>query len=148
MLQVKKIRDKLAESGLKVTPQRIAVYEALLNIDDHPTAEMIKEYVSEKNPAISLGTVYKTLEALVGKGLITKVKTENDIMRYDPVIENHHHLYDQKTGSIYDYYDDELNDLIFNYLKKKKIKNFNIEDIKLHIIGETNEDQENSKQNQ
>jgi Fur family peroxide stress response transcriptional regulator len=139
MNQPEKIRDKLAERGLKVTPQRIAVYEALLNINDHPTVEMIRDYVSKTHPSISLGTVYKTLEAFLEKGLICKVKTENDIMRYDPVTEDHHHLYDQKTGSIYDYYDDELNELIFNYLKNKKIKNFKVEDIKLHIIGESNE---------
>ena len=145
MTQIKKIRDQLAESGLKVTPQRIAVYDALLNINDHPTAEMIKEYISKKNPSISQGTVYKTLEAFVDKGLITKVKTENDIMRYDPVIKKHHHLHDQKTDSIYDYYDDELNQLIYNHLKKKKIKNFKVEDIKLHIIGELKDEQTNSK---
>ena len=139
MNQIEKIRDKLANNGLKVTPQRMAVYEALLNINDHPSAERIKEYVSKKNPSISLGTVYKTLETFVDKGLITRVKTENDVMRYDPIIEKHHHLYDQKTDRIYDYYDDELNQLIFNHLKKKKIKNFKVEDIKLHIIGETNE---------
>mgnify|MGYP006288877627 FL=1 len=145
MTQIKKIRDQLAESGLKVTPQRIAVYDALLNINDHPTAEMIKEYISKKNPSISQGTVYKTLEAFVDKGLITKVKTENDIMRYDPVIKKHHHLYDQKTDSIYDYYDDELNRLIYNHLKKNKIKNFKIDDIKLHIIGEVHDGQTNLK---
>ena len=145
MTQIKKIRDQLAESGLKVTPQRIAVYDALLNINDHPTAEMIKEYVSKKNPSISQGTVYKTLEAFVDKGLITKVKTENDIMRYDPVIKKHHHLYDQKTDSIYDYYDDELNRLIYNHLKKNKIKNFKIDDIKLHIMGEVHAGQTNLK---
>jgi len=139
MSQIENIRDKLAESGLKITPQRMAVYEALLNINDHPTAEMIKEYVSKTNPSISLGTVYKTLEVFGEKGLITKVKTENDIMRYDPIIEKHHHLYDQKTGNIYDYYDDELNQLIINHLNKKKINNFKVEDIKLNIIGESND---------
>ena len=139
MSQVEKIRNKLAENGLKVTPQRIAVYEALLDINDHPNAEMIKDYVSKKNPSISLGTVYKTLEAFVDRGLITRVKTENDVMRYDPIIEKHHHLYDQKTGNIYDYYDDELNQLIINHLNKKKINNFKVEDIKLNIIGESND---------
>ena len=144
MRQIEKIRDKLSKSELKVTPQRMAIYEALLNINDHPTAEMIKDYVSKTNPSISLATVYKTLEVFVDKGLITRVKTENDVMRYDPIIEKHHHLYDQKTDSIYDYYDDELNQLIYNHLKKKKIKNFKVEDIKLHIIGKSNDDKANS----
>jgi Fur family peroxide stress response transcriptional regulator len=138
MAEIEKIRDRIAKSGLKVTPQRIAVYEALVEINDHPTAEMIKEYIEKKNPSISLGTIYKTLETFVDKELIEKVKTEHDVMRYDPVLEKHHHLYCLKTDSIADYYDEELNTLLKEYFEKKDIPNFKIEDIKLHIIGKFN----------
>ncbi len=138
MAEIEKIRDRIAKSGLKVTPQRIAVYEALIKINNHPTAEMIKEHIEKKNPSISLGTIYKTLETFVSKGLIKKVKTEHDVMRYDPVLEKHHHLYCVKTDSIADYYDEELNELLREYFEKKDIPNFNIEDIKLHIIGKFN----------
>ena len=136
MVDIHKIRDRISNSGLKVTPQRIAVYKALLDINDHPTAEMVKRHISKNNPSISQGTIYKTLESFVEKGLIEKIRTEDDIMRYEPVLEKHHHLYCQKTENIADYYDDELNELIYDYLKKKDIPNFKIEDIKLHIIGE------------
>ncbi|MFO8235165.1 MAG: transcriptional repressor [Bacteroidales bacterium] len=135
MDQSEKIRDLIAESGLKVTPQRIAVYEALLNIKDHPTAEMIKKYISDQHPSISLGTVYKTLEAFTDKGLIGKVQTESDIMRYDVVRKKHHHLYCKKSNKITDYYDKELNKMLRAYFKDKKIPDFNIEDIKVQIIG-------------
>ena len=136
MIDTHEIRKQISNSGLKVTPQRIAVYKALMDINDHPTAEMVKRHISKNNPSISQGTIYKTLESFVEKGLIEKIRTEDDVMRYEPVLENHHHLYCQKTESIADYYDDELNKLIFDYLKKKDIPNFKIEDIKLHIIGE------------
>ncbi len=136
MVDIHKIRDRISNSGLKVTPQRIAVYRALMDINDHPTAEMVKRHISKNNPSISQGTIYKTLESFVEKGLIEKIRTEDDVMRYEPILEKHHHLYCQKTESIADYYDDELNELIYDYLKKKDIPNFKIEDIKLHIIGE------------
>ena len=140
-MQIEKIRDKIAASGLKVTPQRIAVYETMLNVDNHPTAEMIRKKVAQKNPSISLGTVYKTLESFVEKGLIKKIKTEEDVMRYDPILEKHHHLYCQKSNTIADYYDEELNQIIQDYFRKKQISNFKIEDVKLHIIGEFKENE-------
>lgn len=135
-MKVERIRDKIANSGLKVTPQRISVYEAIISMDDHPTAEMIRKEVARKIPSISLGTVYKTLEAFVEKGLIKKIRTEEDVMRYDPVLEKHHHLYCQKSNTIADYYDEQLNQIIRDYFKEKDISNFKIEDVKVHIIGE------------
>src|SRR6056297_823781 len=137
MINMQKIRDRIAESGLKVTPQRIAVFEALMNIKDHPSAEMIKNYLSKTYPSVSLSTIYNILETFVDKGLIKKIKTENDIKRYDPVLNKHHHLYCQKSDTILDYYDKELDNLIRDYFRDKKIPDFEIEDIKLHITRKT-----------
>ncbi|MDZ7777291.1 MAG: hypothetical protein U5L09_17625 [Bacteroidales bacterium] len=58
------------------------------------------------------------------------------MMRYDAVLQKHHHLYSPQTGRIEDYYDDELTDLLESYFKEKDINNFNIRDIKLYITGE------------
>mgnify|MGYP000636178909 CR=1 FL=1 len=135
-MRVEKIRDKISENGLKVTPQRIAVYQTITEMENHPTAEMIRNRVAQSHPSISLATVYKALEAFVNKGLIRKIKTEEDVMRYDPIVEEHHHLYDQKSQTIADYYDQELNELIRAYFKRKNIPHFQIDHIRLHIIGE------------
>lgn len=129
------IKDQISGYGLKVTPQRMAVYEALLKLNGHPSAEEIYEYVIDHHPTISLGTIYKTLETFVEKGLIKRVKTSNDSMRYDPVLQKHHHLYCSDTGRILDYYDDELQQLLEAYFQKKGINNFEIEDFKLQIQG-------------
>ncbi|MBI3235172.1 MAG: transcriptional repressor [Bacteroidetes bacterium] len=130
--------EKLKEKGLKVTPQRIAIFEAIVKLNNHPTAENIIEYVKSNHPNISVGTVYKVLDSLVENGLLKKVKTEKDIMRYDAVLSNHHHLYCAETDRIEDYDDEELNKLINDYFKKKKIKNFKVQDIKLQITGQFN----------
>jgi Fur family peroxide stress response transcriptional regulator len=128
----------LRDSNLKVTPQRVAVLEALNNLKNHPTADKIKEYVVKNHPNIAVGTIYKTLDTFVEKGLVKKVKTEKDVMRYDAILENHHHLYCKDTERIEDFFDDELDNLIDKYFQRKKIPNFNVKDIKLQIIGTFN----------
>jgi Fur family peroxide stress response transcriptional regulator len=128
-------RETLKEKGLKITPQRVAIYEAIVSLKNHPTAENVIEYIKINHPNISVGTVYKVLDSLVENELLKKVKTEKDIMRYDAVLSNHHHLYCIETERIEDYEDDSLNELIKNYFKNKKIKNFKVQDIKLQITG-------------
>ena len=125
----------LKSSHLKVTPQRMAVLEAVHALQDHPTAEKIKDYVVKYHPNVAVGTIYKILETFVDKGLISKVKTENGVMRYDAVLEKHHHLYCEKTDHIEDFFDERLNVLLEEYFKKKKIPNFTVKDVKLQIIG-------------
>ena len=56
-------------------------------------------------------------------------------MRYDSILDKHHHLYSSETEHIEDYYDEELDRMIEGYFKKKKIPNFSVEDIKVQIIG-------------
>jgi Fur family transcriptional regulator, peroxide stress response regulator len=134
-MKISEIRSKLTDKGLKVTPQRVAILEAILKLNNHPTAENIIEYIRENNPNIATATVYKVLDALVLSELIQKVKTEKDVMRYDAMIENHHHLYCSDSDRIEDFVDDELTDLLEKYFEKKKIPDFKIEDVKLQIIG-------------
>lgn len=126
---------KLKEKGLKITPQRIAIYEAVVALNNHPTAENIIDFIKINHPYISVGTVYKVLNTFVENKLLRKVKSEKDIMRYDAIIEPHHHLYCNDTDRIEDYEDKQLDALVEDYFKKKKIKNFKIEDIKLQITG-------------
>ena len=134
-MKVGEIRNKLIEKGLKVTPQRIAILEAIVKLNNHPTAENIIDYIRKNHPNIATATVYKVLDALVENGLIKKVKTEKDIMRYDAFLEKHHHLYCSDSDRIEDYLDEELNVLLEEHFDKKGIPDFKIEDIKLQIIG-------------
>jgi Fur family transcriptional regulator, peroxide stress response regulator len=134
-MKITEIRNKLVEKGLKVTPQRIAILEAIIKLNNHPTADKIIDYIRNNHPNIATATVYKVLGALVANELIIKVKTEKDVMRYDAVMERHHHLYCSESDRIEDFVDTELNDMIEKYFEKKKIKGFKIEDVKLQIIG-------------
>jgi Fur family transcriptional regulator, peroxide stress response regulator len=134
-MKLDEIVNKLVEKGLKVTPQRIAILEAIIKLNNHPTAENIIDYIRKNHPNIATATVYKVLDALVENSLIIKVKTEKDIMRYDAILEKHHHLYCSDSDRIEDYMDEDLNKMIENYFETKGIPNFKIEDVKLQIIG-------------
>ena len=93
--------EKLREKGLKVTPQRIAIYNVVVKLKSHPTAENVVDAIKDDFPSISVGTVYKVLNVLVENNLLKKVKSEKEIMRYDAVLEHHHHLYCNKTCLLY-----------------------------------------------
>ncbi len=134
-MKLEKYTAKLTEKGLKVTPQRIAILEALIKMGNHPTAENIIDYIHKNHPNISTATVYKVLDTFVSCGLINRVVTERDVMRYDAVLESHHHLYYTDSDKIEDYMDEELNSLLKAYFNEKNIPNFKIEDLKLQIIG-------------
>lgn len=135
-MTTKQILEKLKEKKLKVTPQRIAIYQAVALNRNHPTADNIIDYIKKNHPNISVGTVYKVLDLLVEQELIRKVKNEKDVMRYDAIVQNHHHLYCAETDKIEDFEDDELDKLIAKYFAKKKIKGFKVKEITLQITGE------------
>ncbi len=134
-LKTEEISRTLLSKGLKVTPQRIAVLEAIKRLNNHPSAEHIIEHIRKTHPNIATGTVYKVLDVLTDNGLVKRVKTERDIMRYDAVMEKHHHLYCAESDRIEDYNDEQLDKMLEDYFEKRGIPNFNIEDIKVQIMG-------------
>ncbi len=132
---LQKIRAGLGTHGLKVTPQRIAVYKALLELSNHPDTDQIIARVTKEHPTISPGTIYKTLDLFVEYGIIIRIKTDSGRMRFDHRTNHHHHLYDKTTDRIEDFDDDELNNLLTDYFSRKKLNGFEIEDVKLQIVG-------------
>lgn len=134
-MQMNEIKDKLVEKGLKVTPQRLAILEAIYTLNNHPTAEMIMDYIKDAYPGIASATVYKVLDALVENQLVRRVKTEKDRMRYDGIVDNHHHLYCTESEEIKDYMNEELDQLLAGFFKEHAIADFKIKEIKLQIHG-------------
>jgi len=96
------LSQRLADSGLRATPQRELVYNSLLKRRDHPTAEEVFARVKTEMPTISLATVYNCLETLVQCRLIRQVNRERSSTRYCPNLHPHAHFHDEKTGEIHD----------------------------------------------
>ncbi|MGE0020183.1 MAG: Fur family transcriptional regulator [Draconibacterium sp.] len=132
------LKQKLAEKGMKITPQRMAILEAIYELNNHPTADNIVEFIRKTHPNIAIGTVYKVLEILVENGLIKKVTTDRDFMRYDGILESHHHLYCSTCDLIEDYHDAELDDLLRKYFENKHLPGFKPEEFVLQIKGTFN----------
>jgi len=138
MIGTTEIKNRLEEKGLKITPQRMVILEAIYNLNNHPTADNIIEYIRQRHPGIATGTVYKVLEILVESGLVKKVTTDKDIMRYDGILESHHHLYCSSCDLIEDYQDKELDELLKRYFENKNLPGFTIEEFVLQIKGSFN----------
>jgi Fur family peroxide stress response transcriptional regulator len=142
MMKIEDYRTELKRNGLRVTPQRLAVYEAVDMLHDHPTAEEVSQFIRKKNPDIATGTVYKTLDTLVAKDILRRVKTDSGLLRYDAVKDTHHHIYCTHCDRIEDYYDEDLNELLYSYFENKRIPSFRIEEIRLQIVGKFTDNRE------
>ena len=134
-MKAEELNKKLRNAGLKATPQRQAILDAIYTLGNHPTADQVIDFIRKSHPGIAIGTVYHVLDALVDRGLVRRVKTERDAMRYDGIMESHHHLYCLETDRIEDYVDGELDRVLTDYFRKKGIPDFDIENITLQIKG-------------
>ncbi|MDA0739445.1 MAG: transcriptional repressor [Nitrospirae bacterium] len=105
------IRTKFKAQGLKVTPQRAAIYKALAETTSHPTAEALFQQVAQDYPMMSPNTVYYTLSTLKEAGLVKEVNYWHDRSRFDANVTPHHHLICLDCRAIFDLEDHALNEL-------------------------------------
>ena len=99
------------ERGMRCTVQRRAILEAVLELDNHPSAERVYEAVTPRLPGVSKTTVYRALESLAELGVITKACHPGAVARYDCRTELHHHLICLHCDSVLDISDAGLDAL-------------------------------------
>src|SRR5262245_66219996 len=92
----------LRASGFRVTPQRLAIHEAVLDLDRHVSAEEVLDAVSGRLPNVSLPTIYSALEALEEAGLVRRVSAGRGAALYDARPLDHHHMVCRRCGSVED----------------------------------------------
>ena len=80
------------EKKLKLTPQRLAVYQYLKSTTEHPSAETIYNGLQSTYPTMSLATVYKSLTTLVEVNLVQELNLGEGNFRYDGTTYPHPHL--------------------------------------------------------
>ena len=110
-LSLDDIQQKFRDCGLKSTPQRTAIYQALVQSTAHPTAEDLFAQVSPALPMLSMNTVYYTLDVLRTAGLIQEVNIGHDRARFDANLTPHHHVICLSCQTILDVMDPRLNQL-------------------------------------
>lgn len=89
-------------SGRKVTPQREGIFRALHHDPTHPTAEAVHARIVAEMPSVSLRTVYATLHELVDMGELHQLELGTGSARFDPNVDEHHHLVCGRCGSVED----------------------------------------------
>jgi len=114
-MQNQALTDQFSElckkSGLKITPQRCAVYGHLMTSRNHPTAVEVYRTVRGRFPNISYDTVNRTLLTFAEIGLVDILQTKGGPRRFDPVMDNHHHFYCVDCGKIIDFTSQHYEDL-------------------------------------
>ncbi len=130
------LRDRLSAAKLKATHQRLTILAAMDDCKTHPSPEKIYAIIKPGSPTISFATVYNTLDSFARAGLVGKVASISGKLRYDSNLGAHGHIYCHNTDEIIDYYDEDLNRLIIDFFKKKKIGNLKIKNITLNINGD------------
>ena len=99
--QIQQACETLHQSGHKMTPQRYMIVEAILQADEHMSVYQILECVQERNPCVTLSTVYRTLEVLQEVGLVREVHLPGVKTKYEAVEGNiHHHLVCRLCGTV------------------------------------------------
>jgi len=98
--------------GIAVTPQRLAVIQALLASENHPSTDEICAAVRRKHPHVSLATVHRILEQFCEVGEARKVTLLHDVARYDGNVEPHHHILCVRCRRVHDIEIPEIDQLL------------------------------------
>ena len=99
---MKQVEDICRRNGLALTVQRRTILMELLDRHDHPSADMIFDSVKDRVPGLSRTTVYRVLDTFVRLGAARKLSHEGAMARFDPNMEQHHHLICDECGSLLD----------------------------------------------
>jgi Fur family peroxide stress response transcriptional regulator len=129
--RIERLVAQCREAGIPVTPQRIAIYRALLEANDHPNPEAIYTRVRTTMPSLSLATIYKTLDALTRLGLVSELPAIGNSRRYDANVDLHHHLVCTRCDRVTDYYDPALDGIPL----PSRLAGFRARRVSVHLHG-------------
>ena len=118
--------------GIRITPQRMAVYEVLARDGSHPTAESIHARLRSGMASLSLATVYRILEFLEREGLLRRVSTTDAAGRFDANLSQHHHLVCRVCGKMTDF---EEQFPVRPAMPRAVLGSFRAEQLEVRVLG-------------
>lgn len=141
LTQIEKLKEQLKIKGYKLTPQRRAVVNMVMqNKGNHLTAEELYDLVKKDCPEIGLATIYRTIQLLEEIGVLCKLNLDDGCNRYELVDQEeshqHHHLICKKCGKVIEVEEDLLDSIEKNVEGKY---NFKIENHSVKFLGICNE---------
>lgn len=127
-------KDILREKGLKSTPQRLAVHNAMLKLG-HASADMVTEQMEKAGiTKITIASVYNILSTLADLKVYSRRMSSNNKMYFDVNTFKHIHIYDKTSNEYRDVIDDELMELVENRLKGRRFRGYTVDNIDIQIV--------------
>jgi Fur family transcriptional regulator, peroxide stress response regulator len=134
--RLQKAINTLKKSGVRITPQRHAVLEYLLNSMIHPTADEIYKALEGKFPNMSVATVYNNLRVLREVGLVRELTYGDSSSRFDCNTSDHYHIICNVCGKIVDFHYPPLDEV---ESLAEKVTGFNVSHHRLEVYGTCDE---------
>ncbi|WP_040912224.1 peroxide-responsive transcriptional repressor PerR [Lentibacillus jeotgali] len=131
--------DTLRDSGVRITPQRHAVLEYLLNSMVHPTADDIYKALEGKFPNMSVATVYNNLRVLRKIGLVRELTYGDSSSRFDFNSSEHYHIICEECGKIVDFHYPTLDEV---ESLAEQVTGFDVSHHRMEIYGKCEECQQ------
>ena len=129
--------EKLRNSGLRPTKQRLKICEVLFNTKKtfHFTINDLSKIIAEKiDEKISLATVYNTVHAFKKKGYLKEISINSDKSYFDTNTSIHHHFYDEDTNQLIDCHQNDIENI--NIKKNITGKKINSVEILIKVANE------------
>ncbi|MGM9988738.1 MAG: peroxide-responsive transcriptional repressor PerR [Bacillaceae bacterium] len=101
--KLKESLGMLKDSGVRITPQRHAILEFLIETEVHPSADEIYKALEGKFPNMSVATVYNNLRVFKEAGLVKELTYGDSSSRFDFVTDDHYHAICNRCGKIEDF---------------------------------------------
>ncbi|MBV7392756.1 Fur family transcriptional regulator [Mameliella sediminis] len=103
------ILDRCTAKGLRMTEQRRTIADVLEDATDHPDVEELYARAAERDPNISIATVYRTVKLFEEAGILERVDFGDGRARYEDAEREHHdHLIDLNSGEVIEFVDPEI----------------------------------------
>lgn len=133
-LNREEFRGFLKRNGLKVTPQRLAVHEAMLYLG-HACADRVTERIlSGGQTKVTVASVYNILSQLSLLGLYHHRMSANNKMYFDVNTFKHIHLYDTVNNVYRDVLDDDLIRVVEERLGKRRFRGYKVDGVDIQIL--------------
>ena len=130
--KISDLEARCRERGLPMTVQRRAIFEALLDRQDHPTIDQVYEDIKTRMAGVSRTTVYRTLETFVDLGVSRKTSHVAAMARFDGNVDHHHHLVCVRCDKVVDFDDPALSRLP---LPDARRAGFEVADFSVYLEG-------------
>ncbi len=127
---MEQLSEILREHHIKVTPQRLCVFEVLRDIPQHLSVEEVHHKVRKKIPSVSLATIYSALEYLKERGLLKEIKIDFERSLYEAREDEHHHFYCRRCKKTLD-----IDLPPCSALKKKEIQGHVVDEFQGYFYG-------------